>query len=82
MNRPVVNRTSKATEVNFKKMRNKNKSSDNKSQFLSNPQTSPSTTNSEIEYYNTQDASYNHCHKSLHHTHPLSPIQCWKVQFV
>ena len=23
-----------------------------------------------------------HCHKSLAHTHPLFPIQCWKAQFV
>ena len=26
--------------------------------------------------------SYNHCHKSLAHTHSLSPMQCWKAQFV
>ena len=38
-----------------KKMRNKNKFCDNKPQFLSNPQTPPSTTDSEIEY-NTQVA--------------------------
>ena len=24
---------------------------------------------------------HNHCHKSLAHTHTLSPIQCWKAQF-
>ena len=36
-------------------MRNKNKFCDNKPQFLPNPQTPPSTTDSEIEY-NTQVA--------------------------
>ena len=25
---------------------------------------------------------YNHCHKSLAHTHPLSPIQYWNARFV
>ena len=26
--------------------------------------------------------TYNHCHKSLAHTRPVFPIQCWKAQFV